>query len=102
MRPNEVLVTWFIGKKGSYVWSVSKDAPAQFKAIPLTQDQLRKSITQIRKSLDPDVTTVEEIPAFNFVAVANVIKYIGASIIFIDIEEKTMGVDPSKLKEFLK
>ena len=51
-----------------------------------------------------DIKKIDEvlIPAFNFVAVANVIKYIGASIIFIDIEEKTMGVDPSKLKEFLK
>ncbi|MCE7505945.1 CHAT domain-containing protein [Polynucleobacter sp. IMCC30063] len=67
LRPNEVLVTWFIGKKSSYVWAVSKDTPAQFKAIPLNQEQLKKMVTQLRKALDPNVASVDEIPAFNFV-----------------------------------
>ena len=41
-------------------------------------------------------------PAFNFVATANVTRYLGADPIFVDIEEKTLGIDAEKLKLFLK
>ncbi|MBU2025303.1 LegC family aminotransferase [Patescibacteria group bacterium] len=42
------------------------------------------------------------IPALTFVATANAISYLGAIPHFIDSEEKTLGVDPEKLKEYLK
>ena len=41
-------------------------------------------------------------PAFNFVATANAARYLGANPIFVDIEQKTLGIDPEKLKLFLK
>jgi perosamine synthetase len=41
-------------------------------------------------------------PAFNFVATANAARYLGANPIFVDIEHKTLGIDPEKLKLFLK
>jgi perosamine synthetase len=41
-------------------------------------------------------------PAFNFVATANAARYLGAIPIFLDIEEKTLGIDPEKLELFLK
>lgn len=66
LMPNEVLVAWFIGKKISYVWAVSNTGSPQFKSLAITQSQLRKDITQLRKSLDPKVVLVEEIPEFNF------------------------------------
>ncbi len=39
---------------------------------------------------------------FTFIATAEVISLLGATPIFIDIEEKTYNIDPSKIKEFLK
>ena len=66
LMPNEVLVAWFIGKKISYVWAASNTGTPQFKSLAITQSQLRKDITQLRKSLDPKVVLVEEIPEFNF------------------------------------
>ena len=41
-------------------------------------------------------------PAFNFVATANAAIYLGDNQIFIYIEKKTLGIDPEKLKLFLK
>jgi CHAT domain-containing protein len=66
LKSNEVLVTWFIGQSGSYVWAVSATGAPQFKALSLSQVNLRKNISSLRKSLDPQVSMVEEIPAFNF------------------------------------
>ena len=42
------------------------------------------------------------IPSFNYVAAANVVKYIGASIIFVDINKDNLTIDVNKLKYFLK
>ncbi|MCK9276312.1 MAG: LegC family aminotransferase [Syntrophales bacterium] len=41
-------------------------------------------------------------PAFTFVATANAISYCGAIPHFIDSEEATLGIDPRKLKDYLK
>jgi perosamine synthetase len=42
------------------------------------------------------------IPSFTFIATANAVSYCGASPHFIDIEEKHLGVDPTKLSEYLE
>ena len=42
------------------------------------------------------------IPSFTFAATANAVSYCGASPHFIDIEEKHLGVDPTKLSEYLE
>jgi CHAT domain-containing protein len=66
LKPNEVLLTWFIGQNNSYVWAVTASGNPQFKTINLNQATLKKDIGAIRKALDPQVTLVEEIPPFNF------------------------------------
>ncbi|MBF0232994.1 MAG: LegC family aminotransferase [Desulfamplus sp.] len=40
-------------------------------------------------------------PALNFVATANAITYCGAIPHFVDSEERTLGLDPDKLKDYL-
>ncbi len=42
------------------------------------------------------------IPAVNFIASANVISYLGARPLFMDIDESTLGLDTDKLRIFLK
>lgn len=66
LKPHEVLVTWFIGQHKSYVWAVTSTGTPQFKTLAITQGELRKSVAQLRKALDPQVLTVEEIPPFDF------------------------------------
>lgn len=41
------------------------------------------------------------VPALTFVATANAVSYCGAIPHFVDSEEKTLGIDPYKLEEYL-
>jgi CHAT domain-containing protein len=70
LKPDEVLVSWYFGDGVGYVWSITKDAPVQFVQLPIGKAQIAKEVTQLRKSLDPGVASIEEIPAFD-VALAN-------------------------------
>lgn len=42
------------------------------------------------------------VPALTFVATANAVTYCGAVPHFVDIEERTLGLDPDKLDDYLK
>src|SRR3990172_12295183 len=42
------------------------------------------------------------LPALTFVATANAVAYCGALPHFVDSEEKTLGLDPNKLSDYLK
>ena len=42
------------------------------------------------------------VPTFTFVATANAVSYLGAIPHFVDSEEKTLGLDPCKLHEYLE
>ena len=66
IKPNETMVTWFVGKHTSYVWALNQHGAPLFKSVPIGQAEVRKNVTQIRKSLDPGVTTIEDIPQFDF------------------------------------
>ena len=70
LRPDEVLVSWYFSDNVSYVWAISKDAPVQFAQLPIGRSQIAKEVAQLRKSLDPGVLTIDEIPAFD-VVIAN-------------------------------
>ena len=41
------------------------------------------------------------VPSFTFISTANSALFVGAKPIFIDIEEKTMGMDPNHLKKII-
>ncbi len=42
------------------------------------------------------------VPALTFVATANAVTYCGATPHFVDSEERTLGLDPGKLKDYLR
>jgi perosamine synthetase len=42
------------------------------------------------------------VPALTFIAVANAVRYLGASPVFIDVESRYGQLDPQKLEEFLR
>ena len=65
LKPDEVLVSWYFADNVGYVWAISKDAPVQFVQLPIGRAQIAKEVAQLRKSLDPGVTTIEEIPPFD-------------------------------------
>jgi CHAT domain-containing protein len=70
LKPDEVLISWYFGDNVGYVWAITKDKPAQFARLSVGRTQVAKEVTQLRKSLDPGVATIDEIPPFD-VALAN-------------------------------
>lgn len=70
LKPDEVLISWYFGDNVGYVWAITKDRPAQFAQLSVGRTQVAKEVTQLRKSLDPGVATIDEIPPFD-VALAN-------------------------------
>jgi perosamine synthetase len=53
---------------------------------------------QLAGVMDSDEVLV---PALTFVATANAVSYCGATPHFVDIEKRTLGVDPDKLRSYL-
>lgn len=66
IKPHETLVTWFVGKNASYVWALNQQGAPMFKSVSMGQAEVRKSVNKIRQSLDPGVSTIEDIPQFDF------------------------------------
>jgi len=66
IRDNELLVSWFIGRDRSYVWAIPATGEPQFLQIATQREQLGKAVAQLRKALDPQVLSIEEIPPFDF------------------------------------
>lgn len=54
------------------------------------------------KLLDVQANDEVLVPAMTFVATANAVAYCGAIPHFVDIEERTLGVDPFKLSAYLE
>jgi CHAT domain-containing protein len=65
LRPGEALLSFYLGQDRSFVWAVPKDGPVAFAAVPATAIELEASVRRLRKALEPQATTVSEIPEFN-------------------------------------
>jgi CHAT domain-containing protein len=65
LRPDEAMLSFYFGRFASFVWAIPKQGPIGFAQIPMTEDELSQKVGQLRKSLEPDVARVEEIPAFD-------------------------------------
>jgi CHAT domain-containing protein len=65
LRPSEALLSFYFGQNKSFVWAVSKDGPVAFAAVPMTAAELTAKVHELRKALEPQVLTVNEIPPFD-------------------------------------
>ena len=66
LKADEVLVSWYFSENTGYVWAISKQG-AQFSQLPIGRKQMAKQVAQLRKALDPGVSTIDEIPPFDVV-----------------------------------
>lgn len=67
LRPDEVLVSWYFAENVGYVWAISKQGPPQFSQLNIGRQQMAKQVAQLRKALDPGVSSIDEIPPFDVV-----------------------------------
>lgn len=65
LRADEVLVSWYFADQEAYVWAIGKNDIPLFKAIPMGRRAMAEQVALLRKALDPGVSTIDEIPAFD-------------------------------------
>lgn len=65
LKADEVLVSWYFAENVGYVWAISKQAPPQFSQLAIGRKEMAKQVAQLRKALDPGVSTIDEIPPFD-------------------------------------
>ena len=64
LKPDEALLSFYIGSRQSFIWAISAQGPIAFAAINLTADEIAQ-VRELRQSLEPQVETVNEIPPFD-------------------------------------
>ena len=65
LRPGEALLSFYLGQDGSFVWAVPKEGAVAFAAVPATALELEAKVRKLREALDPQATTISDIPAFD-------------------------------------
>ena len=66
LRPNEVLISTYVGETATYVWAVNAKGAVAMAHAPLGGAQLAKRVAGLRAALDPGpLATLGDIPAFD-------------------------------------
>jgi len=65
LRSDEALISFYFGQDKSFVWVVPKDGDVAFAEVPSTATQLEANVRRLRQALEPQVTMVSDIPAFD-------------------------------------
>jgi CHAT domain-containing protein len=65
LKSSEVLVNWYFGDKKSFVWAINQSGLSSFASINFTKKDIARDVKSLRKSLDPGVSSVDEIPIFD-------------------------------------
>lgn len=65
LRPDEAFISFYFGAEKSFVWALSKTGPATFAVIPATAGDIEVKVKKLREALEPNVTSVADIPAFD-------------------------------------
>lgn len=65
LKPGEVFVSFYFGKRESFVWALPKDGELRFAALPITAGDLETKVKKLREVLDTREELVANIPAFD-------------------------------------
>ena len=65
LRPGEALIVTHVGDEKTFVWAIPKSGEVTFSASDIGREKLQKDIGSLRRSLNPVVETLDDIPAFN-------------------------------------
>jgi CHAT domain-containing protein/tetratricopeptide (TPR) repeat protein len=70
LTADEALLSFYFGGQASFVWAVPKEGPVAFATIAANAGEIAAKVKQLRKALEPDVASIEQIPPFDL-ALAN-------------------------------
>jgi CHAT domain-containing protein len=65
LRPDEALLSFYFGRDVSFVWAIPKDGKVAFAAVHITAADLETRIRKLRDALEPQASTIAEIPPFD-------------------------------------
>ena len=100
---DKCLKSTFVSTSGKYVKVFEKNLSKIFKSKYVLSTNSGTSALHLCY-LVSNIKEDEEvlIPSLNYIASANVAKYVGAIPHFVDVDEKTLGIDVEKLNQYLK
>jgi CHAT domain-containing protein len=65
MRPGEVMVTTYFGDRSGYIWAIPKQGQASMAAIAVSANEVAKTVAALRKALDAQASSINEIPPYD-------------------------------------
>ena len=68
LRAGEVLLSFHFGRRESFAWVVPKSGPLAFTVLPTNLADIQKRVDGLRQSLEPNASTVGDIPPFDLKA----------------------------------
>ena len=98
LQPGEVLVNWYLGDWGSYIWVINKNGLENSSSLSITRSQVASDVAKLRKSLDPNVSSVDEIPPYDLTVANNLYnKLIGPVKSSLDGQKIVLAVPHAEL-----
>ena len=70
LRAQETLISIYLGEDAAFIWAVPKSGAPILASAPLGIAQITKTVEGLRKALDPQATSIDEIPAFDVAGAA--------------------------------
>jgi CHAT domain-containing protein len=70
LRSQETLISIYLGEDAAFIWAVPKSGAPILASAPLGIAQVTKTVEGLRKALDPQATSIDEIPAFDVAGAA--------------------------------
>jgi CHAT domain-containing protein len=65
LAPGEAMLSFYFGRRGSFVWAVPKDGQVAFAAINATAGDVESKVVKLREALEPNAAMISDIPAFD-------------------------------------
>jgi CHAT domain-containing protein len=65
LAPGEAMLSFYFGRRGSFVWAVPKDGVVAFAAITATSGDVESKVRKLREALEPNAAMISDIPKFD-------------------------------------
>lgn len=65
LKPDETYLSFYFGRQNTFAWAISAGGDTAFVAIPISYNGFRQKIRELRRSLEPNATTIADVPEFN-------------------------------------
>lgn len=62
--PGEAMLSFYFGRRGSFVWAVPKQGEIAFSAISATSGEIESKVRELREALEPNAAMISDIPEF--------------------------------------